>query len=230
MLLLMEMLGLRMSLHSQTKQVPPFVPNQSRQDSYQQTPLQNGIQSAFELEKTWAQKQRDSVTRNWEPMWHRYSKDRTEISTEARNFSQSSGAKGLSLHSSSTSSSDSVNLVWMKYYASNRMASTDLIYAAAADRNGNIYVTGITDSTFSFSDVMTMKYSPSGTLLWKRRYTSQVSNEDFPNAITVDSSGNVYVTGQTFSWATLYDFVTIKYSTNGDLLWVRQYDGGMSQS
>ena len=42
--------------------------------------------------------------------------------------------------------------------------------------------------------------------------------------MTVDDSGNVYVTGYSTNGIN-YDFATIKYSPNGASLWVRRYDG-----
>ncbi|MGI8924613.1 MAG: SBBP repeat-containing protein [Fimbriimonadales bacterium] len=42
-------------------------------------------------------------------------------------------------------------------------------------------------------------------------------------AIAVDNEGNVYVTGESHGGSGgqggLYDIATVKYSTNGDLLW-----------
>ena len=57
-----------------------------------------------------------------------------------------------------------------------------------------------------------------------RRYDGTGSGEDVANALTVDDSGNVYVTGYSTNGIN-YDFATIKYSPNGASLWVRRYDG-----
>jgi uncharacterized delta-60 repeat protein len=93
------------------------------------------------------------------------------------------------------------------------------------DANGNVYVTGQSDSTLSFIDIVTIKYTSGGVLRWKVRYASDEHHEDVAYAIAVDRHGNVYVGGVSFSRSTSYDFVTIKYDSNGVRQWVALYNG-----
>src|SRR6185503_10094310 len=70
--------------------------------------------------------------------------------------------------------------------------------AIVADDNGNVFVTGLSDSirdSNAFSDYATIKYSESGVLLWINRYTGPGERSNWAKAIAVDSSGNVFVTG-----------------------------------
>jgi Beta-propeller repeat len=61
---------------------------------------------------------------------------------------------------------------------------------------------------------------------WIRQYDSGYEPAfDFAFAIAVDSSGNVIVAGSSYGPDQLPDFVTIKYSSAGDTLWVRRYNG-----
>ncbi len=48
---------------------------------------------------------------------------------------------------------------------------------------------------------------------------------DFARSLAVDSSGNVYLTGESTGSGTGPDYVTIKYNTSGDSLWVARYNG-----
>src|SRR3972149_3860329 len=60
---------------------------------------------------------------------------------------------------------------------------------------------------------------------WVARYHAE--NLDRANAIAVDDSGNVFVTGASGMFFDLTDYATIKYNSSGDTQWVRRYDGFM---
>jgi hypothetical protein len=61
---------------------------------------------------------------------------------------------------------------------------------------------------------------------WVRQYVSGYSpGGDTPYAIAVDTTGNVLVTGGSWGPDQLPDIATIKYSSAGDTLWIRRYNG-----
>lgn len=162
-------------------------------------------------------------SREWEPVRHRLSKlNSNDLLHLRRTWTSSSDHAATT---TVTTSSDSVSLGWLKYYASNQFPSQDYARSVTTDDKGNVYVTGQTDSTLSFIDIVTLKYSPGGTLRWKRRYTSDVSNEDVPYSIGVDLEGNVYVGGTSLTRWPNYDFIIIKYDSNGVEQWATRYDG-----
>jgi hypothetical protein len=102
----------------------------------------------------------------------------------------------------------------------------DWAFALAVDDSGNVYVTGESFAGLgTYSDYATIKYKPNGDTAWLRRYNGPASVEDAAMAITVDHSGNVYVTGQGGGIGTYGDYTTIKYYPNGDTAWVRSYGG-----
>lgn len=91
------------------------------------------------------------------------------------------------------------------------------------DAYGNVYVTGETSGNY-----LTIKYYPNGDTAWMRSYNGSGNGLDQPMAIAVDDSGNVHVTGLTGRYGGLDsdpDYLTLKYDTNGILLWARRYDG-----
>ena len=60
---------------------------------------------------------------------------------------------------------------------------------------------------------------------WPALYNGSGNNMDEVKAMVVDNSGNVYITGYSFSAANNNDYITIKYNTNGVRQWVARYDG-----
>jgi len=95
----------------------------------------------------------------------------------------------------------------------------------AVNDSGNVYVTGSSYSSATSYDYATIKYYPNGDTVWIRRYNGPGNGEDGANAIAVDDSGNLYVTGHSRGINTVVDYATIKYSPNGDTAWVRRYNG-----
>lgn len=101
----------------------------------------------------------------------------------------------------------------------------DLASAIAVDNLGNVYVTGGSHGEVTKMDYATIKYYPYGDTAWVRRYAGVDSASDVAHDIAVDSSGNVYVTGSATVSGTIWDYVTIKYDSAGELLWTEAYDG-----
>ncbi|TET23979.1 MAG: T9SS type A sorting domain-containing protein [Candidatus Stahlbacteria bacterium] len=100
----------------------------------------------------------------------------------------------------------------------------DKAYAIAVDGSGNVYVTGGSEGSGTDLDYATVKYSSSGAQQWVARYNSPAIDFDVASAITVDNSGNVYVTGWSeASGEEDYDYATIKYNSAGEEQWVARY-------
>ena len=111
---------------------------------------------------------------------------------------------------------------WVSRYGSQGHAN-DNAYAIAVDNSGNVYITGQGVGLTSF-DYNTIKYSSSGIQQWIAHYDGTGHAEDIAKAITVDDSGNVYVTGASYSSSSV-DYATVKYNSSGNELWVNRYNG-----
>jgi hypothetical protein len=104
----------------------------------------------------------------------------------------------------------------------------------AVDAEGFVYVAGATTATRPPSvddpnqlDMVTLKYSPEGELVWERRYGGGRSFYEGPGAMVVDDEGHVFVTGTAAHVDSLRsDIVTLKYDSRGELLWARHGFGG----
>jgi hypothetical protein len=91
----------------------------------------------------------------------------------------------------------------------------------AIDRDGNVVV-----AYPSNEDYLVAKYAPDADTLWTRRFDTGES--DYPYDVACDHSGNIIVTGRSYNSRGDWDYLTIKYSSDGDTVWTRRYDSGNS--
>jgi len=110
----------------------------------------------------------------------------------------------------------------------------DWFNAVAVDSSGNVYVGGETEGSLAGTkdkpwgcDVILVKYDASGKLFWSRQIVTP-GEISFCLSVAADSSGNVYITGETCGSiggpnAGWYDAYLIKYDSSGTVLWKRQF-------
>ena len=100
--------------------------------------------------------------------------------------------------------------------------------ALAVDNGGNVYVTGVTrngGNSQTNDDYITIKYNNSLSFQWSKEYNGNANSRDDATGIVVDGSGNIIVTGFSYWTGQFYNYVTIKYNSNGDSLGGASYDG-----
>ena len=112
--------------------------------------------------------------------------------------------------------------LWVARYESSGSAHAEDL---AVDSVGNVYVTGESYGIDTASDYTTIKYDPDGAELWVARYDGPDSLADSANALALDGSDNVYVTGESGGLGIGYDYATIKYDPEGTELWAARYNG-----
>ncbi|UCE39167.1 MAG: PQQ-binding-like beta-propeller repeat protein, partial [Thermoplasmata archaeon] len=93
------------------------------------------------------------------------------------------------------------------------------------DSLGNVYVTGGSRGSGTYSDFATLKYDSSGNLLWEARYNGPANGYDAAHLMVIDSTGNIYVVGESQGSGTSRDFATVAYDSSGNQLWTARYDG-----
>lgn len=87
------------------------------------------------------------------------------------------------------------------------------------DASQNIYLAGTTfNSANSGYQVLILKYSSSGTLLWDETYSYPGSLYNVATSITGDNN-RIYVGGITYNLQTTSDYLALSYSTSGSPLW-----------
>lgn len=115
---------------------------------------------------------------------------------------------------------------WVKKYGSG-YSYWDLVGGMVLDSLGSVYVTGEGYKNNWTSDYATIKYDTNGNELWVKGIAGGFYDwtKPFTSAIAKDSLGNVYVIGSAYT-SGIPDYITVKYDTNGNELWVKKYDSG----
>jgi uncharacterized delta-60 repeat protein len=131
-------------------------------------------------------------------------------------FTDSAGAGGIDFLLAKYNSSGTIQ--WQRVLGG---SGIEFGNSVAVDSSGNVYVFGDTESTGAGGiDFLLAKYNSSGTIQWQRVLGG--SGTEQGNGIAVDSSGNVYVIGNTASTgAGGNDFLLAKYNSSGTIQWQR---------
>ncbi len=105
--------------------------------------------------------------------------------------------------------------VWLKRYTAAGIGRADDV---AFDRSGNVYVAATVKSGTDF-DIVVLKYSASGALLWATQpYDGGENGFDEAKELAVDAKGDVVVLGRS-DRAGLTGIVVLKYTKTGKQAW-----------
>jgi hypothetical protein len=116
---------------------------------------------------------------------------------------------------------------WVKSYNGSGNGYDAALWLAV-DASGNVYVTGLSTAQNGLGDCVTIKYDNDGNQQWAKVYDGPANGNDYGNSITVDGSGNVYVTGSSTGIKTGGDYLTLKYDSSGQQQWASTYSSAGS--
>ncbi len=122
------------------------------------------------------------------------------------------------------------NTLWTQRWTSPITNYSAYAYAIAVDKQGNVFTTGFHSDGFTDGEFITLKFDASGSLQWANSYNGSTSSIDYANCIALDNEGNVCITGWSGGANNLWDYTTIKYSSTGDQLWVKTYNGSANDN
>jgi outer membrane protein assembly factor BamB len=120
------------------------------------------------------------------------------------------------------------SIVWSSRVSS--QGEYDSLNAAHQDSSGNIYAVGnVTIGSQNYGYIQ--KWDNSGAFQWARRFTGESTGyTNNLNAVTTDSSGNVYVTGEEGSSTYGASLKIAKLSSSGTTVWQYFYNISGSSS
>jgi hypothetical protein len=134
------------------------------------------------------------------------------------------------------------NHLWSKSFGG---SGDDYGYSVSVDSSGNVYITGnfqsstidfgggaLTNANAGYSDIFLAKFDSNGNHLWSKSFGG--ISDDYGNSVSVDSSGNVYITGY-FKSSTIkfgggaltntggYDIFLARFDSNGNHIWSKRF-------
>jgi len=118
---------------------------------------------------------------------------------------------------------------WTKKY-NGQASGNDIADDLALDEEGNILVAANSFGSGTLSDFLILKYNSNGDTLWSRKYNGPVNGHDNFTSMTIDNNGNIAIAGTSVGSGTSLDFAVLKYSSMGELLWLRRYTGPANSS
>jgi len=109
--------------------------------------------------------------------------------------------------------------LWVRYYNGNADLN-DEGSAITLDHNGNIYVAGYASDVYTSNNMVVLKYSSTGELLWVNTYYVYGHfADDKASDVAVDNNDNVIVTGYGTTESGNTVLLTRKLSGNGTEIW-----------
>ncbi len=101
----------------------------------------------------------------------------------------------------------------------------DIAYELALGPGGVVYTAGSSVGANGKTDVLLLKWSKAGKLLWARRYDGPAHSDDRAHGLGVDKAGNVTVAAGSIGAGGNPDYAVISWSSSGTQRWTWRYDG-----
>jgi hypothetical protein len=102
--------------------------------------------------------------------------------------------------------------------------------AIALSPDGTVVVTGTDSRPGGIANIVTLKYSAAGVLLWEAVYDGPNHIQDWGYDVAVSRDGSIYVCGRSQCTAPDYDCILIKYDALGDTAWTARISDAIGKS
>ena len=118
------------------------------------------------------------------------------------------------------------NVEWVEFFedGSGIIKPTGIAY----DGNGNLYVAA-NGGIVNAEEIHLLKFDASGNFTWSQTLEIENSQGGLVRDITLDSNGNIYLTGDYIKSGTFFtDIFLAKYNPGGEVKWTQSYEGPAS--
>ena len=117
------------------------------------------------------------------------------------------------------------DLLWEEVHGG--QSTNDYWRYVETDAEGNIYVFGqIAPGGGAANHLWTTKYDPDGNILWEQTYIGTYPNACYVGGLALMPDGGVVITGQSWDLPFHTNIVTIRYASDGTVLWQRNETAG----
>lgn len=113
--------------------------------------------------------------------------------------------------------SNSGSLIW-KQLVDISNDSADYLTGIFIDNNNDIIITGVSETSANDSNSVIIKLNEAGDILWESFYLNDY-DWSLPQNLTVDTTGNIFITGYVnLDWNSR-DMFVCKFDADGNMLW-----------
>ncbi len=131
---------------------------------------------------------------------------------------------GSNANSGQTAKYNTSGIIQSQTYVNDFLNGNNTVGVAVDSSNNVYYVNKLYNGSLGVGSISVIKYNSSGVRQWTRRFINLNSTAD-AKAITVDPSGNVYISGE-WSIASAYYIVVIKIDSSGNTVWQQRLNSG----
>ena len=123
-----------------------------------------------------------------------------------------------------TANAQAPQLAWAKTFSNTSAATDSTSVMKLYTTDNSVYIAGTSDAFGKGNDIVLIKRDfTTGDIIWSRSYDGSGGDDQGTDLVLDQATGDVYVTGKSMSNSG-YDVVTLKYSSNGELIWWKRWD------
>jgi hypothetical protein len=116
--------------------------------------------------------------------------------------------------------------LWTRHYSGPANSDDQAVDLVINQNTGDIFITGKSTGLSTAYDIVTLKYSSTGTFGWEKRWDNQdLHGDDIPKSIGIDVNGRIIISATTYNGTSNFDdLLVLDYDAFGGLTNYNTYD------